>query len=65
MPLARYRRHAPSYRRLPIKLPSSENFADRRLAANLSKIIVQNRGKVRISRFGARYTMARVSLLPI
>ena len=39
-----YRRRAPSYRRHPIKLPSSvigDKFAYRRLAANLSGIIVQ------------------------
>ena len=56
----RYRRHAPSYRRHPIKLPSSVisvNFAYRRLAANLSGIIVQKREKVPVCRFGARCTM--------
>ena len=56
----RYRRHAPSYRRHPIKLPSSVisvNFANRRLAANLSGIIVQKREKVRVCRVGARCTM--------
>ena len=40
----RYRRHASSYRRHPIKLPSSvisDNFAYRRIAANLWWIIVQ------------------------
>ena len=39
-----YRRRAPSYRRHPVKLPSSviwDKFAYRRLAANLSGIIVQ------------------------
>ena len=56
----RYRRHVPSYRRHPNKLPSSvisDNFAYPRLAANLSGIIVQKRGKVRVCRFGARCTM--------
>ena len=55
----RYRLHAPSYRRHPIKLPSSVisvNFAYRRLAANLSGIIVQKLEKVRVCRFGARCT---------
>ena len=55
-----YRRRAPSYRRHPIKLPSSviwDKFAYRRLAANLSGIIVQKREKVRVCRFGARRTM--------
>ena len=40
----RYRRRVPSYRRHPIKLPSSgipDNFAYRRLAANLSEIIIR------------------------
>ena len=44
----RYRRHASSYRRHPIKLPSSvisDNFAYRRIAANLWWIIVQKREK--------------------
>ena len=43
-----YRRRAPSYRRHTIKLPSSviwDKFAYRRLAANLSGIIVQKREK--------------------
>ena len=56
----RCRRHAPSYRRHPIKLLLSviaDNFACRRLAANLSGIIVQKREKVRVCRFGARCTM--------
>ena len=55
-----YRRRAPSYRRHPIKLPSSviwDKFACRRLAANISGIIVQKRQKVRVCRFGARCTM--------
>ena len=55
-----YRRRAPSYRRHPFKLPSSviwDKFAYRRLAANLSGIIVQKREKVRVCRFGARRTM--------
>ena len=55
-----YRRLAPSYRRHPIKLPSSvfcDKFAYRRLAANLSGIIVQKREKVRVCHFGARRTM--------
>ena len=46
----RYRRHAPSYRRHPIKLPSSVisvKFAYCRLAANLSRISVQKREKIR------------------
>ena len=54
-----YRRRAPSYRRHPIKLPSSviwDKFAYRRLAANLSGIIVQKREKVRVCRFGTRWT---------
>ena len=55
-----YRRRAPSYRRHPMKVPSSvisDNFAYRRLAANMSGIIVQKRDKVRVNRFGARCTM--------
>ena len=55
-----YRRRGPSYRRHPIKLPSSviwDNCDYRRLAANLSGIIVQKREKVRVCRFGARCTM--------
>ena len=55
-----YRRRSPSYRRHPIKLSSSyisDKFAYRRLAANLSGIIVQKREKVRVCRFGARCTM--------
>ena len=55
-----YRRRAPSYRRHPMKLPSSvisDKFAYCRLAANLSGIIVQNPEKVRVCRFGARCTM--------
>ena len=55
-----YRRRASSYRRHPIKLPSSviwDKFAYRRLAANLSGIIVQKREKVRVCRFGTRCTM--------
>ena len=55
-----YRRHAPSYRSHPIKLPSSvisDKLAYRRLAANLSEIIVQKREMVRVCRFGARCTM--------
>ena len=55
-----YRRRAPSYRRHPIKLPSSviwDKFAYRRLAANLSGIIVQKREKVRVCRFCARRTI--------
>ena len=43
-----YRRRAPSYRRHPIKLPSSviwDKLAYRRLAANLSGIIVQKTRK--------------------
>ena len=56
----RYRRHVPSYRRHPVKLPSSVisvNFAYRRLAADLSGIIVQIWERVRVCRFGARCTM--------
>ena len=55
-----YRRRAPSYHRHPINLPSSaiwDKFAYRRLAANLSGIIVLKREKVRVCRFGARRTM--------
>ena len=55
-----YRRRAPSYRRHPVKLPSSviwDTFAYRRLAANLSGIIVQKREQIRVCRFGARCTM--------
>ena len=55
-----YRRRAPSYRRHPIKLPSSviwDKFAYRRLAANLSGIIIQKREKLRVCRFDARRTM--------
>ena len=55
-----YRRHAPSYRRHPMKLPSSvisDKLAYRRLAANLSEIIVQKREMVQVCRFGARCTM--------
>ena len=54
-----YRRRAPSYRRHPMKLPSSvisDKLAYRRLAANLSGIIVQKQEKVRVCRFGARCT---------
>ena len=43
-----YRRRAPSYRRHPIKLPSSviwDKFAYRRLVANFWAIIVQKRDK--------------------
>ena len=55
-----HRRHAPSYRRHQMKLPSSvisDKFAYRRLAANLSGIIVQKREKLRVYRFGTRCTM--------
>ena len=55
-----YRRRAPRYRRHPVKLPSSviwDKFAYRRLAANLSGIIVQKREQIRVCRFGARRTM--------
>ena len=55
-----YRRRAPSYRRHPMKLPSSfisDKLAYRRLAVNLSVINVQKREKVRVYRFGARCTM--------
>ena len=55
-----YRRRAPSYRRHPVKLPSSviwDKFAYRRLAANLSGIIVQKREQIWVCRFGARCTM--------
>ena len=55
-----YRRRAPSNRRHPVKLPSSviwDEFAYRRLAANLSGIIVQKREQIRVCRFGARCTM--------
>ena len=55
-----YRRRAPSYRRHPIKLPSSvisDKFAYRRLALNPSGIIVQKREKVRVCRFDAWCTM--------
>ena len=55
-----YRRRGPSYRRHPIKLPSSviwDKFDYRRLAANLSGIIVQKREKVQVCRFSARCTM--------
>ena len=55
-----YRRRAPSYRRHPVKLPSSviwDKFAYRRLAANFSGIILQKREKLRICRFGTRCTM--------
>ena len=55
-----YRRRGPSYRRHPIKLPSSviwDKFDYRRLAANVSGIIVQKREKVPVCRFGARCTM--------
>ena len=55
-----YRRRAPSYRRHPVKLPSSviwDKFAYRRLAANLSGIIVQKREQIRVCRFGAKCTM--------
>ena len=55
-----YRRRVPSYRRHPNKLPSSvisNKFAYRRLAANLSGIIVQKREQVRVCRFRARCTM--------
>ena len=50
----RYRRRVPSYRRHRIKLPSSgipDNFAYRRLAANLSEIIIRKWS------FDARCTM--------
>ena len=65
----RYRRHASSYRRHPIKLPSSvisDNFASRRIAANLWWIIVQKRENVRVCRFGARCTLppARCTMPP-
>ena len=56
-----YRRRDPSYRRHPVKLPSSviwDKFAYRRLAANLSGIIVQKREQIRVCRFGARCTMS-------
>ena len=49
-----------SYRLHPIKLPSSvisDNFAYRRLAANLSGSVVRKQYKVRVCRFGARCTM--------
>ena len=55
-----YRRRAPSYRRHPIKLPSSvisDKLAYRCLAAILSVIIVQKREKVRVYCFGAMCTM--------
>ena len=55
-----YRRRVPSYRRHPVKLPPSviwDKFAYRRLAANLSGIVVQKREQIRIRRFGARCTM--------
>ena len=55
-----YRRRAPSYRRHPVKLPSSviwDKFAYRRLAANLSGTIVQKREQIRVCRFGARCIM--------
>ena len=55
-----YRRRAPSYRRHPVKIPSSviwDKVAYRRLAANLSGIIVQKREQIRVRRFGARCTM--------
>ena len=55
-----YCRRAPSYRRHLIKLPTSvisDKFAYRRLAANLSGIIVQKREKAQICRFGTRCTM--------
>ena len=55
-----YRRRAASYRRHPIKLPSSviwDKFAYRRLAANFSRIIVQKREKVRVCRIGTSCTM--------
>ena len=51
-----YRRRAPSYRRHPIKLPSSV-FPDKFAYRRLSGIIVQKREKVRVCRFGARCTM--------
>ena len=44
----------------PNELPSSvisDKFAYRRLAPNISGIIVQKRDKVRVNRFGARCTM--------
>ena len=55
-----YRRRALSYRRHPVKLPSSviwDKFAYRRLAANLSGIIVQKREQIWVCRFGARCTI--------
>ena len=55
-----YRRRAPSYHRHSVKLPSSviwDKFAYRRLAANLSGIIVQKREEIRVCRFDARCTM--------
>ena len=60
-----YRRRAPSYRRHPMKLPSSiisDKLAYRRLAAILSVIIVQKREKVRVYRFWCKVYHASVLL---
>ena len=64
----RYRRRDQATVVTQLKLPSSvisENFAYSRLAVNLSGVIVQKQGRVRVCRFGARCIMPRVSLLQI